>query len=490
MTLSSESRNHFLSSPISFRSHFIPRSPIIALGRNYIPEKGKEIKDLYILHHEYIHYEDYLSWPCTSIGYFKQTQQSINIIADYYKHGLAKYKISTDQDSVISLSSKILINGSKISIDKPIGADILLEASSLLDFLLKPESELKEFSRHLAEKILNDVPLPENLPHFTGVKLIYTAVEKLRNIAPPSLAQKNSPYNTFFNDLPAALPRVMSVFTFGYAIIRSGYSGSNYNWDSVNNFVLSNYFKVRDTYTKILHETYSSVLIDNNYDLLIDILQPGIRDLSIVGFHSFINLSYLILYNNTQSLFIGDGRLLGMLLAPILNIVKLYEAMNSKTLSKYGLKKIFPEWVPVPVILYRNGGLSCVSLKFATSNRDDGFHYVWGGLKGAADHYRLYSWINMAFLENLKDCLLKNCDIITCPIFEWSNNVSLNDDDSVNFLNSFCGNCMNVGLEFNYLNGKTHPSEDFCSYKITTDNKKSRACYFHDWMKMVMRPRP
>lgn len=478
-----------LGEPVSFRSHFLFLSPLIALGSNYKNESIDSREDLWVLLHEYLHFEDYTSWPCTSMNYLQNASNVLKLVEGYRKYGineLSENCKSLSCSPIIPHSSGIkVLDGNRCSITEgKIGGDILLESSAILNYLVKPDNSLTDYSSSLATWCRDNIS-EANKVHAVGVNITLNAVEKLKHIT--FGGEKPSSEDEFFTILPARLHQLIATYGFGYSLLLCGFNAKEYKWDLVYFFVLQNHQQIKDTYTSIVNKIFSDVLTKHEFSQFLDILNLGLRDLSIISYHCYFLISQNNIYKKSTEYFPNSTQIQQILCQPTLNILKLLEALNHTTLRKYNAQNLKPYWPSVPVIMQAGVSFTGVRLDFNRENKND-WTFRWSDtLTEKKDYYHLYSWVQMQFTNQLSESLMRRNNQCSCPIYDWAKRQHESDNELENFLHKFCNKSMAVDVNLSSRSKKTiYPSEEYCNYSLGKNNTSNNDCYFHQTLYAVL----
>lgn len=478
--------NFALHKPILTSDHFLPSSPIIFLGRDIKIGSEKIIENRYALLHEYGHYEDYISWPLTSIQMLKNISKNIEVINTYKKtkdlNALSKLKFN---EQYFPFESKITIHGDNIFsiLDNKIGYDIILESSAILNHIKRPLNNLNRYSTMLADKLYQEKLQPWNKIHSVAVRLTHDAV---RGIMKEVGINDDAYHNFLISDLNKIIARV----SFGYVITQMGYNIKDKNYQNLNMFIINNISNIECQYKDLTQKLYSDVLIYKKYDEIIKLLfnfgQP-LMDFSVFAYHCYLSVIHSLYYIRIKEYFPDDKELESLFMTPILNILKMYEALFYKILREYNIPKLKPYRTPVPIILYNEQKFSLVQLEMMNDN--SGFQFIWG-INNNEDKYSAYSWLQMLFINKLTNSFTEGKNNCICPIFEKIN--KFHDKDTMkrdNFLNKFCNSSMNYNLDMVSNVHNCSPSEEYCLNKF--DNKdenkdENKNCFFHNSINYIL----
>lgn len=480
-----------LSNPITIRSHFLINAPIMALGSNYLGNDSISIKSQYTLLHEYLHYEDYTYWPFLGMSYFWKTFIQLHKLFNFryplkqnhnYKNGL----IFRWSSKSLDFKTKYLTITPKNFEIKNIGFDILLEASALLDHKFKPKTNiLYDYSNVIINILLSDDLCNDNLIHMIGVRLMINAANDLNTRSLGKL------FNTeFLEILPAVIPSLIAHRSFGYAMILNGFKSNILEWLEINDFIVRNYKEVWETYIEKTKSIYEDVLLKNKYDEFFKLFE--LRNLSIIGYHSFLQQTYLAMNKYFLKLFENNSSLLTIFFYPLLNILKYYEASNKATLLASNIPKLWEQWIPIPVILFWNKTLESVRIEINDKNKGY-FIFKWShSIKDMEDFYAAYGWIKMLFYNSFFNAIQSGDLSFYCPIWEWvvyqfkklgQNNIK----DIEIFCDKLCNKSMKLDINFNLKNYQLNPSEDYCCFNIKSKMmNKEQICLFHNTINSII----
>lgn len=478
-----------LSNPISSNSHFLGSAPIITLGNNYKDEKNN-INNLYTLLHEYIHYESYIIFPFLSINYFYKTYTNLYELYNFknpLKNNLGYKDTQIYNWSIknFNFKTEYFYKSDKNYEISKIGLDILLEASALLNYLIKPKKdELYNYSNSIINNLLAYETNESNVIYKIATQ---TMISIKNDIKKKFLHVFNIFGTETLETLQAIIPSRIAIGTFGYSMILNGFNSSNLEWSDINNFIIDNYFEVWDKYLEKIDSIYKDVILNNNYLEFLKIIY--LRDLSVIGFHCFLLQTYLAFFKKFSEIYENNYKLIMIFLSPLLNIIKYYEAVYKPTLIKSKVPKLYNLNVPIPVILFKTNALTSINIEYKNESE---FFFKWGSkLKYWEDIYPVYYWILMLFSNAFFNTIKNNESNIACPIWEWAeynlSKVGINDIKSIElFCNKFCIGSLGLDIDLQTRIYGFNPTKDYCNFDLKNLNNKTKMCLFHNLVKYLV----
>ena len=491
-----------LSNPLSRTSHFLTCAPMIALGYNYeIDSSSKDgetyIKDLYVLLHEYVHYECYTYWPSLVITYFINAIEAMNTIYSF-AHPACKSLFLSGMHSFLTqvvgtIPEKAIIRqrGTNDVDIIEMGTDILLEGTALLNYRCKPRNKLYQFSEEVIQYLLSSKN-KSNFIHFISVNLSIQLVECLEDIIGK---RKSNLTKDLLYKMPATINFVLSLYAFGYSMVMNGFNIKKLDWQNAMAFVRTMGIELWHTYIGTVKRLFNDIYLKHEFGQFVLVNDPKYRDVSIVGYHCFLTLIYSEAYRQCMAIKSND-KLFFSFFGPIQTLLKLNEAMNIQTLRKYSAPKIWPSWIPVPIIsIYRR---HLGSVRFSKSRRSTGSFTLAFGVENSIRGYEHalygYVWTRMLFLTDISESIKDKGGRLYCPLRRWVRSqyeaIGITDEDSIDrFLVEFCNNGLNVNYDLIPEEHTILPSETYCSFSITEPFKirsGEAICYFHNVAKYCL----
>ena len=497
-----------LSTPITENSHFLTSAPLISLGRNFSNYSPSTIEHSYILFHEYIHYESFITWPFLCLNYFlKAFYSTLYILSNKYVIDISSFK--NDLSYYYWLNNRYLFSthfnkssSGETLIASNIGTDILTEGYALLDYKSKVgTAEYISYSERVVDYLINIDYVYQNSIHAQAVKLLLNTSELIREDIKQSIPATNSSsskdiFNRFFGHLPPFIVHSISFRAFGYSMALHGFDHNNLSWNSAYTFIKNNYNLVWDTYCDKISILYKDVLINRTFDEWKYILKY--KDSSIIGIHCFMTITYQNMVNTLMPLIMKhkDQRLFGLTFCSTINILKIYEKIFFDLINQYNVPKLFDKWIPIPVIDLGGKLLEGLQLKVVT-NKIRNFSLNWfDSFESWDDRIYLVGWFNLLFSSRIFE-KLDNCEKqIRCPILEWvtyqTNSFKkqeIGNNDIIDFLNHFCKEYMAFNIGLKKTSNKFNPSIDFCCFYPDDQLQKDDTdlCYFNNFMQSTFR---
>lgn len=469
-----------LNTPVSVRSHFLHSAPAITLGSNY-NHYSDSVDNLYSLHHEYLHYEDFTSLPFLCTKYFWNQLSNVLTIETFKGKTPPEIRFPKWNEALPFKTNIEVLGHRKLGIPHQLGYDVLLEASAILNFLVKPERDLEKYSMRVLKFLMEDASLNDNLVHIGGVQLIENAVRTFRSKFQPNKIP------ILDRVLPALIPKVIGEWTFGYSMILEGFDKIPFTWDDVHEFMASKYIDVWYTYTDKVTQIYQSALINSDFEEFIHI--SHLRDISIVGFYSFLNILYKLVLEQIKQVYADNQRLFQMFVSPLLNLLRLNEALNPQTLTKYGVKKLWSRWIPIPLFIFTSKNLDSVRLDIPDPNEGNVIYRFSQSLSSDRDVYALYGWLEMLFINELCDAIVKRQQTFTCPVWAWTREQYgygfKKGKRSRDHVERMCNDSLNIDINISKQDKRILPSHKYCKIDINDINYNGEKCFFHHCMDLL-----
>jgi hypothetical protein len=456
-----------LGDAVSPRSHFLPKSPIITIGEDIPKTERDAISFLYTIHHEYMHYEEFISWPLTNIGYALSAMRIQDEFARYFGvaiEGGGEVGLTRTPQLVIPWVSEHWDNSLVAAMQSrrfQIGLSALLEASALLDcFVKRPggNEALVGFSFAILEYLFRERDLVNNREHIIGVEGCLAAIG-LGNQHFKIAEDKRHNHS-----LAAMLPSILMIRTLGQTIVEFGGS-SQWQYTQVANFVQGRFPEILGGYFQNVRKYCRAIFSERDVSIYSDLLSPDLRDLSIVANHILFSAFYQMLRTrlprNAQAFPFFAIQL------PLLSILKTYEAMNILTLKRRNIPYLRPSFSLVPTFVFQRNLLTGMWLDFPTGPTGD-FRIRFGGDDIKPEQaLSWHQWLVFAVLFSIAESLSTNATEIECPFYAWVQRGYMEIGEKrmaavFEHLSIMCNQCLRVGARSEALAGRIEPSPNYC----------------------------
>ena len=162
-------------------SHFLPVTPIVTIGE-HLPIQGM-IPDFttYIIHHEYLHYEQFTSCLLIQLTYVEQCLKLSGTLAGLHQFPAPLSTVAAMIDSQPLRFDSTAWDDRRVAADQSsafrIGLSALLEGEAILDCFLKPPtSVIATVGVEVMEALFKHRNLQVNRHHIIGVESCLAAV--------------------------------------------------------------------------------------------------------------------------------------------------------------------------------------------------------------------------------------------------------------------------------------------------------------------------
>jgi len=482
--------NHtLLGPPVGPRSHFLPITPIVTIGQQ-LPIKGNvRPYEAYVMHHEYIHYEQHLTWPITLLKYVYQSIKLTEIFAKLHKVCIRKHEFIDALFRVSNLVSYESRNwddskvAAKQSNNYEIGLVALLEGGAILDCLLKPpKSDIAQVGIAIIESLFKTRDLTLNRPHIIGTESCLAAVglgnQEFRDTSKQHL----------FN-LAASLPNLVMLRTMGKVIHSQGLPKTQWNYSHVYHIVTKNISNLLTDYCLHLKSGLRMLFSEKCPDIWMK-NYAYYRDEYIVGMYTMLNF-----FHNSMRRVLPNDAPAYPLLAPlwiILNLLNIYEAMNSITLTKYGAPYTRPEFIPVPALFFDRRTLSSLWIEIKDITKREIVVHWTGSDLNSKQLIGWITWCSYAVLHSLARAIEQHHNEVICPFRSWVQNryneVNIYNDEIVSdHLATMCNMSLRLTTHGQYIETQVNPSVNYCKCS-TMSAPETVKCLFRSVVKEVMYP--
>ncbi len=479
--------HQLLGHSIGPRSHFLPITPMITLGEHF-PSKGlPETQVAYVMHHEYLHYEQFTTWPITLLQYVEQSLKLSSLFARYHR-----VTTSLAGPQGFGLGSIIPFESTgwddrHVAANQPssfsIGLGALLEADAILDCFRKTEENLiARVGVQVVELLFRQRNLSSNRTHIIGTESCLAAVglgnQEFRD---PRLREMLA--------LASSLPRLVFLFSLGRALISVGVEEHNWNHDQILSKITSHPVEFFSNYRNYVREGIHVAFAERGLaDWLLD--RVRLRDVSIVGTHAAVT----VLFSYMQKLVPDDAPAFPLLASQwtVLHLLKLFEAVNPRTLTRYGAKVMHPVFTPVPAIFFRRQELGALWLKVLDEESGD-VTIKSNPLDLNEDEIIGWlHWTRYACVHEVGEALQQSRKDVTCPFRIWImrqfTETGVNDETAVNkHLGVMCNGNLRLTATGEVIDTTIYPSAEYCTCS-TTDETQDIRCLFRSTVKELLWP--
>lgn len=481
------SLKHLLGDAVGPRSHFLPVTPMITIGENIIGEGTQDSEVSFVLHHEYLHYEQFITWPLTLFEYMDNAVRVRKKFAQLHAVSeLAGDEMFPSRNTVLPYDSfgwDDRLVAAMQSKSFRIGRSALLEGGALLDCFCKPPTDkIARFGVSVLESLFRNRDMSRNRPHVIGVESCLAAAglgnQDFRDHQRRELFA-----------LAASLPNLVVTRTLASSLRSLGFPTNQWDYPAVFNFVLHNFGQIRTTYEKHLTEALNLVFtIRDGIDWLLDVLD--LRDLTIAITHALIDVSYQVM--NVQ---VPKSAPAFPILAPqwsLLSLLKCYEAMNEQTLHSYGVPILRPEWVPVPALIFTRRKLTSIQFEPRADGLRGGSIRVGGQWKSVFQGQTWVNWLRVAIFNSVEKAIDDQETDVICPFRKWVweryLQIGVNDENVLDaHLKEMCEEILDFSENSYPLDGSFAPSNSYCMCSFINVPERI-GCYFKSAMKELLLP--
>lgn len=482
-------KHSILGQAVNPRSHFLPTTPIITIGEQVPKENLSHSYFSYVVHHEYLHYEQFMAWPITLLSYAYQSMKLSSLFAKLHGFNLDYSGIA----SILKQAISCLPYGSHNWDDKKVAAEqnrefgiglsALLEGGAILDCFLKPlENEIAQVGIDVVESLFRSRNLQLNRPHIIGTESCLAAIglgnQEFRD---PSLREHLA--------LAANLPGLVVTRSMGRAIRESGLPEGVCGYEKVRDIIISKLPNVLVRYSERLDDGLRMIFTENKTSKW---LTENIyfRDESIVGTHVIMNILHqamrLVIPNDAPAFPIMASQ------SAVFNIIKLYEAMNRQTLTKCGIPFIRPEFQPVPAIFFHSHALTGIQIEIEDEvQRKSRLHFT-GNQMNATQRTGWLTWCHLIILRAIGDSIEQKRNYIVCPFRQWVEHryrdINLFDEIVVTkHLSEMCNGSLRVTFREENIGDVVVPSRQYC--KCSTSRAPDKiGCLFQSVVMETLYP--
>jgi len=456
-----------LGAAVSPRSHFLPKSPIITIGEK-VPETDEEtISFHYTIHHEYMHYEEFISWPLTNIGYAMRAMRIQDEFARFFGvaiQGGGTGRLKRTPHLAIPWASERWddnLVAAKQSSSFQIGLSALLEAAALLDcFVKRPggnETHV-EFSVAALEHLFRERDLVNNREHIIGVESCLAAI----GLGNQHFRIAEDKRETHL--LAGSLPVILMTRTLAHTIVELGGS-TQWEYPQVGEFIQEHFPEILGGYFQNLKKNCQAIFSERDVSKCSGLFSGELRDLSIVANHILFGAFYGML----QTRLPGDAQAFPFLALQwsLLSILKTYEAMNMLTLKRRGVPYLRPSFSSVPTFVFQRRLLTGMWLEFP-NGPTGGFRIRFGGESMKPEQVvSWYQWLTLAILSAIAESLSIGATEIECPFCAWVKRGYVergeNKEAAVfEHLSEMCNESLRISVRNDVLAGRIDPSPDYC----------------------------
>ena len=339
------------------RSTFAIEAPMILLGTDYDKEAFEPVQNHFIFFHEYLHYEQTTSWPILLVLHLAR------IIATHQQ--ATGRQPSSNFHRIISRIRNLFpptawddqkVAAAQGSTARP-GVLALMEGNALLDAYRKPERYFaKSYAIQRITQAFGSRDFSRNRLHLIGMESCLACVglgnHKFSgfNDAEESRAQ-----------LAAAIPELVAMVALQNTFLATGIVPGRFTTTMLfasieSHGAIAFVNAYLDEYEALCQISFG----EHRFDTIMEsLLVQERRTLGIVGAYTLLRYFHSLLF-----------RLMGqeprtyvdmIALGACLNLLRINEAYNYPTLSKFYERGLDPLWVPVPTLILTSGSLAASS---------------------------------------------------------------------------------------------------------------------------------
>jgi hypothetical protein len=484
-----------LGRPLNPRSHFLPATPVIVIGQDVYLSKRMSDDATFVIHHEYYHYESCSLWPPLLLG---RIYDSFSLMQDLLKlHGIT-VRAPREFDDLRKLQGAIPFastgwDDSKVAARQGSGFKIglagLLEGQAIMDCFLKaPDCSLSSIGLSIVEDLFKYRNLESNREHIIGTETCLATIglgnQEFRKDSLRPLLQ-----------LAAMVPDWVIWGAMSEALLNLGMSINEWDYLSVRNFILEHLSEVVSAYETILCRNLISVFTDRKFlDLFEKQLQPDTktrdRDLEIVGTHALASLLFAALQQAIPAHTPAYLRFIAN--AGSLSALKLYEATDEPTLKDYNAPYLRPERIPVPALLFREGGISGIWIEYPDPSERKFIVHASGSSMSVSQVHAWWVGCSLICARAFVDALKKRRSEIICPFYNWVHKMHAqigNDEERTIFtyLAHMCNSSLRSTADGKLLSEIVTPSPEYCRCLIDSAPASSR-CLFKSVARAILMP--